>query len=103
MARAFVEIVAEGDTAVPELDFAAACPETEVYWVGGLEHEAESGDVNRASHKLYASIKYYSQKEMVWELAKRNLRVRSDSNSSRYFSILAKNATMARLNSAFVR
>ena len=40
-ARSFVEIVAEGDAAVPELDFTAACPEAEVYWVGGLEHEAQ--------------------------------------------------------------
>ena len=37
-----VEIVAEGDAAMPELDFTAACPETEVDWVGGLEHETES-------------------------------------------------------------
>ena len=39
---AFVEIVAERDAAVPKLDFTAACPEAEVDWVGGLEHETES-------------------------------------------------------------
>ena len=41
VACAFVEIVAEGDAAVPELDFTRACPETEVYWVGRLKHETE--------------------------------------------------------------
>ena len=46
MARAFVEIIAEGDAAVPELDFTRACPEADVDWVGGLEHETKSGDVN---------------------------------------------------------
>ena len=56
-ARAFIEIVAEGDAAMPKLDFSRACPETEVNWVGGLEHEAESGDVNRACHKHESSIK----------------------------------------------
>lgn len=40
--NAFVEIVAEGDAAVSELDFARACPEAKVYWVGGLKHETES-------------------------------------------------------------
>ena len=55
VARAFIEIVAEGDAAVPELDFTAARPETEVDWVGGLEHEAESRDMNTARHK---QIKY---------------------------------------------
>ena len=39
--RAFVEIVAERDAAVPRLDFTAARPETEVDWVGRLEHETE--------------------------------------------------------------
>ena len=39
VACAFVEIVADGDAAVPELDFAWACPEAEVDWVGGLEHQ----------------------------------------------------------------
>ena len=33
-ARAFVEIVAEGDAAVPELDFTRACPKADVDWVG---------------------------------------------------------------------
>ena len=42
VACAFVEIVAERDAAVPELDFTRACPETDVDWVGGLEHETES-------------------------------------------------------------
>ena len=42
MARAFVEVVAEGDAAVPELDFTATCPEAKVDWVGRLEHETES-------------------------------------------------------------
>ena len=42
VASALVEIVAEGDAAVPELDFAGACPEAEVDWVGRLEHESES-------------------------------------------------------------
>ena len=45
-ADAFVEVVAEGDAAVPTLDFARAGPEFEVYWVGGLEHAFEGGDVN---------------------------------------------------------
>ena len=56
-ARAFVEIVAEGDAAVPELDFTAACPKTDIYWIGGLEHETEGGDVNGRSHKHEPSIK----------------------------------------------
>ena len=50
-ARAFIEIVAERDAAVPELDFTAARPEAEIDWVGGLEHEAEGGDMNTARHK----------------------------------------------------
>ena len=37
VARAFVEVVFEGDAAVPLLDFAVACPEGEVYWFGGRE------------------------------------------------------------------
>ena len=51
VACAFVEIVAEGDASVPELDFARACPEAEVDWVGRLEHETEGGDVYTAGHK----------------------------------------------------
>ena len=35
--RAFVGIVAEGDAAVPELDFTAACPKADVNLVGRLE------------------------------------------------------------------
>ena len=34
---AFVEVVAEGDAAVPVLDFAGACPKGEVEGLGGLE------------------------------------------------------------------
>ena len=34
---AFVEIIAEGDAAVPVLDFAGASPEGEVEGLGGLE------------------------------------------------------------------
>ena len=52
MACAFVEIVAEGDAAVPELDFTRACPEAEIDWVGGLEHEAEGGYMDRRCHKV---------------------------------------------------
>ena len=33
----FVEVVAEGDAAVPVLDLAGACPEGEVEGFGGLE------------------------------------------------------------------
>ena len=40
-ACAFVEIIAEGDAAAPELDFTAACPKADVDWIGRLEHEAE--------------------------------------------------------------
>ena len=36
-ASAFVEVVFEGDAAVPVLDFAVACPEGEVDWFGGGE------------------------------------------------------------------
>ena len=55
MASTFVEIVAERDAAVPELDFTRACPEAEVDRVGRLKHETESGDMNTARHK---QIKY---------------------------------------------
>ena len=34
---AFIEVVAEGDAAVPVLDFAGACPEGKVERLGGLE------------------------------------------------------------------
>ena len=34
---ALVEVIAEGDAAVPVLDFAGACPEGEVEGFGGLE------------------------------------------------------------------
>ena len=36
-ASAFVEVVFEGDAAVPVLDFAVACPEGEVDWFGSGE------------------------------------------------------------------
>ena len=36
-ASAFVEVVFEGDAAVPVLDGAVACPEGEVDWFGGCE------------------------------------------------------------------
>ena len=52
VARAFVEIVAERDAAVPELDFTRACPETEIDWVGRLEHEAQGGNMDRRCHRL---------------------------------------------------
>ena len=42
---AFVEIVFEGDAAVPGLDLAAARPEAEVNGFGGVEDFAEGGDV----------------------------------------------------------
>ena len=34
---ALVEVIAEGDAAVPVLDFAGACPEGKVEGLGGLE------------------------------------------------------------------
>ena len=43
---AFVEVVAEGDAAVPVLDFARACPEGKVERLGGLEEFAEGGDMD---------------------------------------------------------
>jgi len=45
-ANTFIEVVAEGDAAVPELDLAAACPEAEVDGFGGVEDFAEGGDVD---------------------------------------------------------
>ena len=45
-ADTFVKVVAEGDAAVPRLDFARTGPKFEVYWVGRLEHAFEGGDVN---------------------------------------------------------
>ena len=36
-ASAFVEVVFEGDAAVPVLDGAVACPKGEVDWFGGCE------------------------------------------------------------------
>ena len=51
MASAFVEIVFEGDAAVPVLDGAVACPEGEIDWFGGCEDFAEGGDVD-GRHKV---------------------------------------------------
>ena len=45
-ACAFIEIVAEGDAAVPVLNLAGACPKGEVEGFGGLEEFAESGYMN---------------------------------------------------------
>ena len=44
--RAFVEVIAERDTAVPALDLTRARPEFEIYWFGRLEHTFERGDMN---------------------------------------------------------
>ncbi len=44
-ACAFVEIVFEGDAAMPGLDLAAACPEAEVDGFGGVENFTEGGNV----------------------------------------------------------
>ena len=41
-----IKIVAEGDAAVPVLDFAGAGPKGEVEGFGGLEEFAESGYMN---------------------------------------------------------
>ena len=43
---AFVEVVFEGDAAVPGLDLAAARPKAEVDGFGGREDFAECGDVD---------------------------------------------------------
>ena len=43
---AFVEVVFEGDTAMPVLDCAVACPESEVERFGGCEDFAEGGNVD---------------------------------------------------------
>ena len=48
--RAFVEVVAERDAAVPALNFTAARPEFDVYWFGRLEHTFERGDVDSVGH-----------------------------------------------------
>ena len=45
-ARTFIEIIAEGDAAVPVLDFAGTCPKGEVEGLGGLEEFAEGGYMN---------------------------------------------------------
>lgn len=48
--RAFVEVVAERDAAVPALDFTRARPEFDVYWFGRLEYTFERGDVDSVGH-----------------------------------------------------
>ena len=48
--RAFVEVVAKRDAAVPALDFTRARPEFEIYGVGRLEHTFERGDVDSVGH-----------------------------------------------------
>ena len=48
--RAFVEVVAKRDTAVPALDFTRARPEFDVYGFGRLEHTFERGDMNSVGH-----------------------------------------------------
>ena len=50
-ARAFIEVVAEGDAAVPVLDLAGASPKGEVEGLGGLEEFAESGNVNALHYR----------------------------------------------------
>jgi len=48
--RAFVEVIAERNTAVPALDFTRARPKFDVYWFGRLEHTFERGDVDSVGH-----------------------------------------------------
>ena len=48
--RAFVEVVAKRDTAVPALDFTAARPYFDVYGFRRLEHTFERGDVDSVGH-----------------------------------------------------
>ena len=48
--RAFVEVIAERDAAVPALDFTRARPEFEVYGFRRLEHTFERGDVDSVGH-----------------------------------------------------
>lgn len=48
--RAFVEVVAERDAAVPALDFTRARPEFEVYGFRRLEHTFERSDMNSVGH-----------------------------------------------------
>lgn len=45
-ANTFIEVVVEGNAAVPALNFTAAGPEFYVYGIGRLQHTFESGDVN---------------------------------------------------------
>ena len=48
--RAFIEVVAERDAAVPALDFTRARPEFEVCRFRRLEHTFERGDVDSVGH-----------------------------------------------------
>lgn len=48
--RAFVEVVAERNAAVPALNFTRARPEFEIYWFRRLEHTFEGGDVDSVGH-----------------------------------------------------
>jgi hypothetical protein len=48
--RAFVEVVAKRDAAVPGLYLTAARPKFEVYGFGKLEHTFERGDMNSVGH-----------------------------------------------------
>ena len=48
--RAFVEVIAERDAAVPALDFTRARPEFEIYRLRRLEHTFERGDMNSVGH-----------------------------------------------------
>ena len=54
---ALVKVVAEGDAAVPVLDFAGACPESEVEGFGGLEEFSESGDVDALHYRDELRVK----------------------------------------------
>ncbi len=48
--RAFVEVIAERNTAVPALDFPRARPEFDIYLFRRLEHTFERGDVDSVGH-----------------------------------------------------
>ena len=48
--RAFIEVVAKRNAAVPALDFTRARPEFEIYRFGRLEHTFERGDVDSVGH-----------------------------------------------------
>ena len=48
--RAFVEVIAKRDAAVPALNFTRVHPEFGVYGVRRLEHTFERGDMNSVWH-----------------------------------------------------